>query len=226
MRRLPAFLGALIIAAVLLPPPRATQRRESRLFKEVELLTAGELVHPFNSLAYGTVATEVTVSSAGAVKSVHVIRDVAPLTSEAIRDVMVWTFKPATLDGKNISSRAAIILVFSPPLNNPPVSPLPPAGQPPEEQNQGVEFSPPQVTDVVYPRYPINSEAQGTVILQTTVGLSGQVETVKVVRDITSLTSEAIGAVKRWKFQPGTVDGEAVRSNAIVAILFTRPAYF
>jgi hypothetical protein len=56
-------------------------------FEGPEVVAVGELVHPANSIAYGTIATEVTVGPTGKVESVRVIRDVVSLTSEAVRDV-------------------------------------------------------------------------------------------------------------------------------------------
>ena len=226
MRIVSLVLGLLVLSGRQVSADKPRQTQESVPFEEPEIASAGELLHPHNSLDYGTIDMEVTVSRSGVVKSVHVIRDVASLTSEAIRDVKSWTFQPATLRGTAISSKAEVVLIFNPPLNNPPNTPLPSPIEYLNEQDQGLRFSPPQVTEVTYPRYPIQSVAQGTVVLEATVDPSGQVGTVQVVRDIKSLTSEADWAVRHWKFRSATRNGRQVPSKVTIAIFFTRPYYF
>ncbi len=194
---------------------------QAQQFREPELASAGELVHPFSSIVYGTVAVELTVSQAGDVESVNVTRDVATLSLEAVRDVQKWTFRPAISDGNPIASKASVILMFNPRLNNPPGIPLTPEAE--LSDGEVSRFAPPKVMHVVYPRYPISSVGMGTVVLEVQVGLSGEVELMRVVRDIKSLTPEAIEAVKRWTFRPARLDGRETPSRAWVAILFTRP---
>jgi TonB family protein len=226
MRRAFLAIGLLILSANQPAAHKVRQTQERPQFKEPEITSAGELIHPYNSIAYGTISLEITVSPLGAVTTVQVIRGVTSLTSEAAHDVKAWTFKPATLGEKAVSSKAAVILMFNPPLNNPPTIPLPPPTEYPDEQGNGLSFSPPLVTDVTYPRYPIHSVAQGTVVLQVIVGSSGKVESVQTIRDIEPLTAEALLAVRRWEFDPATMNGTQLPSRVTVAIFFTRPNYF
>lgn len=79
-----------------------------------------------------------------------------------------------------------------------------------------------QVISTVGPVYPVNSIAQGTVVLEVTIGSSGRVEQVRVIRDIPSLTSEAVKAVRGWSFRPARLDGRPVRTAIPVAFTFDR----
>lgn len=76
-----------------------------------------------------------------------------------------------------------------------------------------------EVTDTYYP--PL-SVAFGTVVLQATVAESGEIRDIKVIRDVPSLTQEAVRSVRKWKFKPATLGGKPVASSVPVAFTFTR----
>jgi outer membrane biosynthesis protein TonB len=194
-------------------------------FQEPEVVKASELRYPPNSIAYGVVVLEVTIGTEGNVEAMKARRDIVSLTPEAIRAVKVWKFKPAKLDGKPIRSKTMVAVVFNPALNNPPESVLPPLANHTADEQQAPCFSPPQVIQAVYPKYPIRSVAWGTVVLQLKIDAEGRAQAVKTLRDIVSLTPEAAQTVRAWKFVPGTLDGKRVPSTTTVAFLFRRPFY-
>jgi Gram-negative bacterial TonB protein C-terminal len=74
--------------------------------------------------------------------------------------------------------------------------------------------------------YPIKSLAVGTVVLNVSVSKNGRAKSVKVVRDIPSLTEPAETAVMKWKFRPAMLDGEPVESVVPVAVSFVREDLF
>jgi TonB family protein len=215
MRQLRLLLALILVFA----NPCCAQQQ----FNEPKLANAGEVVHPFNSAAYGTVAMDVLVARSGRVKSVRVTRDVRSLTSEAVREVRAWTFKPATIGGAPTESDAAVVLVFNPPFYNPSQHTLPPETHRSDETGGESSFSPPQLMEVIYPQYPIRSIERGTVVLEVEVDSSGGVGMVRVVRGIQTLTAGAIQAARAWKFLPATMDNKNMRSTVTVAILFTLP---
>ena len=88
-----------------------------------------------------------------------------------------------------------------------------PAGQPPT-------YEAPEVLSTVDPGYPPNSIATGTVILQVSLDKWGEIEAVKVLKDIKSLTPEAERAVRKWKFKPARLDGQPVKSTLTAAFTF------
>ena len=83
-----------------------------------------------------------------------------------------------------------------------------------------IEFTPVEVVTTVEAIYPPNSIGQGTVMLEVTVGADGEVEDVKVLRDVPSLTVEAQRAAKKWRFRPATLNGKPVRATTHVAFNF------
>ena len=68
--------------------------------------------------------------------------------------------------------------------------------------------------------YPITSMGFGTVVLQVTISPHGEIEDVKVIKEIKTLTPEAIKNVKKWKFKPAELDGKPVRATIAVAYTF------
>ena len=72
---------------------------------------------------------------------------------------------------------------------------------------------PPTKTKHVNPVYPPIAESarvQGVVILETIIGADGKVQDARVLRSIPLLDQAALDAVKRWKFKPGTLNGQPV----------------
>lgn len=84
-------------------------------------------------------------------------------------------------------------------------------------------FEPVEIVSAADFLYPVRSVAFGTVVLQVTVEPDGVVGDVKVVKDIKSLTPEALRCVKKWKFKPARLDGKPIRSTMAVAFTFNVP---
>jgi TonB family protein len=80
-----------------------------------------------------------------------------------------------------------------------------------------------QILSTVEPVYPPNVVNPGTVILEISVGTSGAVEQVRVVRPAPGFTDEAVRTVKQWKFSAATLDGRPIRSLVPAAISFSQP---
>jgi TonB family protein len=225
MARLVSVFSLIIFSASLSLAQKRVEAVEHLPFQQPAIVETGEVKYPANSVAYGIVALEVTIDTEGHVEAVNVDRDIVSLTPEAIRAVRGWKFKPAHVGGKPIRSKTAIAVVFDPAVNDPPPAPLGPLAEHPDEETQDLRFTLPQVIQAVYPRYPLASVAEGTVVLQLEIDAEGKAEAVKTLREIVSLTPEAVRAVKRWKFEPAKVDGKPVTSKMTVAFLFRRPRY-
>jgi len=90
-------------------------------------------------------------------------------------------------------------------------------------ENVSTNFNPAEILSAAEAIYPPNSIAAGTVVLQLTIGRSGQLEETKVIRDIPSLTQEAVRSAKKWKFRPAALDGKPVSTKVIAAFSFVRP---
>jgi periplasmic protein TonB len=73
----------------------------------------------------------------------------------------------------------------------------------------------------VYPLQAQQAHVQGTVVLNAVIGKDGSVESVKVVSGHPMLTQAAMDAVKRWRYKPYYLNGEAVEAETEIKIKFT-----
>ena len=81
-------------------------------------------------------------------------------------------------------------------------------------------FEPAQVVSATDVSYPLQSISVGTVVLELTVSEKGQVENVRPIREIQSLTETAVETVRGWQFKPALLDGQPTRSRTVVAVTF------
>ena len=91
-------------------------------------------------------------------------------------------------------------------------------------EEEPARFEPVELTETEEAAYPVLAIFPGTVVLEVTVSLTGEVEDVKVVQDAPPFTQEALRAVKKWKFKPAKLDGQPISSLVPVAFSFSRPA--
>jgi TonB family protein len=73
----------------------------------------------------------------------------------------------------------------------------------------------------VYPEAARRARIQGVVVLECTIGKSGDVNEVKVLRGLPlGLTEAAVDAVKKWRFKPSTLNGKPVEVLYILTVRF------
>jgi protein TonB len=78
----------------------------------------------------------------------------------------------------------------------------------------------------VEPQYPAEARAhhiQGPVVLDIQVLGDGGVGSVAVVSGDPLLTQSAINAVKQWRYQPESVNGQATDTQTRITVKFTLP---
>src|ERR1700687_4792582 len=194
-------------------------------FVPPRIATASDIPYPVNTATPGIVTLLLNLDATGKVVNVQVLRDVPPLTSAAQTAVQTWTFTPAAREGSPVPSTLCANVVFNP-FNPGGVAieglavPLPQPTSIPD----ATPFPPPQITSGAYAIYPVNSVASGSVVLDVMIGKTGGVAKVKVIRDVPSLTPEAIKAVKAWEFSPATFQGQPIAAHLVVAFVFPLPA--
>ena len=98
-----------------------------------------------------------------------------------------------------------------------------PTQQAPTAEAGAPKFIPPEILRTADAAYPLNSVAFGTVVLEVHLDASGEIRSVRVARDIASLTQPALEAIKHWRFKAATLDGKPVASVLPVAFIFVRP---
>jgi len=103
--------------------------------------------------------------------------------------------------------------------------PAPPA--PPVQSPQIIdvgEIAAPRVIQRVRPAYTqaaIDARLQGAVILELVIGEDGAVERVRVLRGLPlGLKESAVSAVRRWRFDPSTLDGRPIKVRYRLTVHF------
>jgi len=126
--RLAAFAAALVVAAPAhadeTPPPPAAPPVGVVAPKVV---SDTSVTYPEGASGEARVILTLTVSDDGTVRDVAAAEDLPPFTSRAIAAARLWTFEPATRDGKPIAARIKMEVVFRPPVE----VPAPPEPEPP-----------------------------------------------------------------------------------------------
>ena len=100
----------------------------------------------------------------------------------------------------------------------------PPPPPPPEPVRVGGNISPPTKTRDVSPSYPEVARAarvQGVVILEATIGPTGTVTDVNVLRSVPLLDDAAIAAVRQWQYTPTLLNGVPVPVIMTVTVNFS-----
>ena len=100
----------------------------------------------------------------------------------------------------------------------------PPPPPPPEPVRVGGNISPPNKTRDVNPRYPEVARAarvQGVVILEATIGPTGVVTDVNVLRSVPLLDEAAVAAVRQWQYTPTLLNGVPVPVIMTVTVNFS-----
>jgi TonB family protein len=222
------------ILALILSLPAVVSADDS--FKPAEALSVTDA---YSVLLYTTsqivpdafVALDLCVSSKGSIERVDVLRDPVSMGKIAASSVRTWKFRPASQEGAAVDSQVPIVFVYRPPNFG---SLGPPNGMTPinvksviAEQNcesKAAGFVPAKILAAAYPDYPVNSVAWGSVVIQVAVDAGGNMRRTEVLRAMPSFTQFALAALKKWRFQPGTLDGQPVASKVIIAFVFQTPS--
>jgi TonB family protein len=87
----------------------------------------------------------------------------------------------------------------------------------------GGKVKPPTKTKDVKPEYPaaaISARAEGSVIIEATIGADGKVLDAKVLRSVRMLDQAALDAVKQWEYSPTLLNGKPVPVVMTVTVNF------
>ncbi|MDX1389735.1 MAG: energy transducer TonB, partial [Acidobacteriota bacterium] len=155
----------------------------------------------------------------GVVERVEVLSTTNPgygFEEAAVEAVKQWRYTPARHDGEPVDVYFTIVADFTPST-----------GKPVLAGTDGVT-SPTRIREsYVKPEYAQElreAGVEGKVILQAVITKDGRVGDVKVLRSTNpghGLEEAAIEAVKQWRYEPATKDGEPVEVLFTVRIDFT-----
>jgi TonB family protein len=173
----------------------------------------------------GAIRLECVVTADGTVSQGRVVRPLFPsLDDAALRTLSEWKFKPGTRDGKPVPVRVEIEMTFSlrdslepsrgPRLDSPEVF-----------KASRKEAVLPRILAETKPQYTaqaMRDRAQGSVRMECVVLPDGTVGDVRINEGLhPDLDREAVRALRKWRFAPGTKDGVAVPVQVEVEMTFT-----
>ena len=172
----------------------------------------------------GVVKLECVVRPDGTVSEGRVVTPLFPsLDAEALRSLADWKFKPGTKGGEAVAVRIEVEMSFS--LTDSPELPPGPRVDSPEVFKPSKDVRAPRILSEVKPRYTaeaMREGAQGLIRMTCVVLEDATVGDVRVNEGVRpDLDREASGALRKWRFLPGTKDGVAVPVQVDVEMTFT-----
>jgi TonB family protein len=220
------LMGRVVLLFLLAGVLRAQQPAENKtpFFEPIQARHIVEPSYPPNSIANGVVILKVVVTPAGAIYSVDVLHGIASLTGEAEKTVRKWDFAPARLNGERVESPTIVAFAFCNSMGSP-------FAKAAESKTEGAWYEPPRIVSANSALYPFTSAAvasllnSATVVLQVGVDEKGEVNHIDVLRGVETLTEPAEETVRKWKFQPAQLNGEAVASSLAASFTFLPPYY-
>lgn len=175
--------------------------------------------YPPQALFGGEVLLDALVDADGKLSDVRVVNGDEPFLATVLDAVHTWSFTAATVNGRAVEGRIGIVFQF-------------PQSFLPAVTARGRKYSEPLAdaaergalpVETIEPVYPVNSIAEGSVVLYETVNPEGSIGDATVLRDIPSLTAPTEAAIQDWKFVPGKQAGAKTDSAVVVVVTYRRP---
>src|SRR6266481_7638807 len=221
-RNFVSIAAAILLASPFVIPVRSGAGKVPQ-YVPPDILSASNIPYPVDTLAVGAVSLLLSLDSNAQIQNMQILRDFPWLTSSVQNAVTTWTFRPAVLKGSPVPSEISLTVIFN--IFNPAGGAasqgfvLAPAQSTFPDASQ---FTPPQIVQASFANYPAASVAQGTVVLDVTVGRAGQPIQIRVINDVPALSQQAISAVKTWGFNAATIHGQPVPAQIVIAFVFQR----
>jgi TonB family protein len=163
----------------------------------------------------GTVKLKLIVAPDGRAKDIEVVKSLDPeLDINAIAAVAGWIFKPATKNGEPVAANTTVEVGFNLLKTAPKEDKAP--------NPNGV--TKPSIIRKVEPFYSKKAEKnkiEGAVKLSAVITVDGHARDIKIVESLDpELDANAIAALAKWTFKPGTKNGEPVATYATFELRF------
>jgi Gram-negative bacterial TonB protein C-terminal len=198
-------------------------------FKPAQVTSVTDAYLPYQVVYDGFVVLEVFLDGDGAIVETKALRDPGTMVPAAVASVSAWKFRPAEVAGHTLPSAMTAVFVYRPRDNGPaPIVPpkdfKPVLAQPTAHSEKDLDYVPAGIVSVVYPDYPVNSVAWGSVVVQIAVSPEGKTDIPQVLYGMAPFKDLTLKALRKWRFQPATLGGKAVLSQLTVAFIFQIPA--
>jgi TonB family protein len=171
---------------------------------------------PMQTVEAGLVVLDMEIDPNGKPSRIETVQGMAPFVQPSLDAVRQWEFQPLKKGQAAVPATAVFLFRARTVLPDRPVTvKLPPQSSPGD--------SVPRPATIIDPGYPVQSVAEGVVILQLQIDSRGRVGKTEIINGIPSLTRTAANAVSQWKFAPAMPRGKAVPGTAFAVISFLRP---
>lgn len=203
---------------------------------EPKLIKKGEFVRPPGAPPKNVetlVVLGLVINEQGVPTELKVLKsDNDPLSAETIKEVSQWRWDPAKLDGRPVSIRWMITVLWgdkaathqgSDALNqvSPPVAPIPDEGG---IYPMGSIEAPKLIKQVnpVYPEEARKKGLKGKVVLEVVINQKGETTQVKVLKSENNIfNTSAKAAVEQWRYEIPRLKGKPVSVRWIITINYT-----
>lgn len=184
---------------------------------------------PVQAVSGAEVFVEATVTDAGRVGAITPLRTTPLFTQYVLDAVSDWQFLPAIQKGTAMPGEARPIVTGAVPSKvliacvfRPPALAGPTLGEPPKDvlpSSADVAFP----LSTVTPPYPPMAIADGVVMVQVTVGVTGKVVDAAILRSTPGFDEAALTAAREWFFRPARIHGMYEETFAYLVFAFRRP---
>lgn len=191
------------------------------------LLLAVPALHHDLAPGVDTVLTlEVNVSLDGAVTSSRVLGASggtidAGMAEAAAGALTLWRYAPSRRQGCTLPFTGQVSLAFRGPETT-----SAPSAFTEQIYEPGPDIETPRIVEMVQARYTseaLRREIEGTVLVEAVVLPDGTVGAVRVARSLDGtfgLDQQAVEAARRWRFEPGTREGQPVAVRVTIELAF------
>ena len=195
------------------PPPAQTHAAAPTASDAAPTESVNRFAKQNHAIAEDRVTTPIAVVTPSAHSPIQVKTETQHTPASAASDMA----EAPSIAGLGAASKPAALSAIASSTGSMPVSG-------PQRISQGVSEG--KVLKRVAPAYPaqaLQMHVQGTVKLRATIGKDGSVRNVKAVSGPALLSRAAEDAVRQWKYQPYTLNGEPVEVQTEVNIYFKPP---
>jgi outer membrane biosynthesis protein TonB len=171
---------------------------------------------PLNTVETGFVVLDMDIDANGKTSRIETAQGMPPFVEPSLDAVRQWVFEPSPKPQLTVPITAVFLFRAQTLLPDRAFAMNVPTETPAGD-------TPPRPLTITDPGYPVQSEAEGVVILQLQVDANGRVHHTDVVRDLPSLTRTATRVVSQWTFEPAMHAGKPIPGVAIAVVSFLRP---